>query len=573
MPADELQKLIQQDQGQHSMAWLLYFGMSGDKMINQLIPYIYPGTQPQNYEEKACEVLKDLYRSVSNKEHDRMYLVHALSESQQWSLADQLTPTIVDWASMWHVLCRLPADHSAVAQFLSHVTQPIDLLSVRGDVGSSGLQTMLTGPSEHGYKGLHVDGNVPRDLLCVLSDLIASHTGLQYLRLGGGMYQTIDQSLPFVSASNATLNHLSLTGDNITPDWLMDNTGHLVRLEALTLSTCKFTDRGQWRHVLHELQHLLHLRYLTLRYCGLDDEMVQAVAQIVITLPLTWLDLSGNDGIHDEGIQCLGCCLQNEACRLTALYVQCCCYTSEGQGQLCAGLLTYPQMKILGIDAVGLDHVSLMMQTNSGIEELYLWNKHAVSGSDGAGPDSTLALQDNRTLTYLDCSGYSLSDDILKALTSALQNNFTLHCLSLKPPYFVDTFKLSGSILAKFIDHTHLQALDLSHVEVDDAGCQHVATAVCQSKTLETVGMNNMRVFLQVLTDHYPCDGPLRALYCRRWPTEEVTSLIQRLKDRLTPSFLHVYYDVWDMPVHGGYRWCSILPHTQIRLNCDINMP
>ena len=40
MGIEELKTLVLKNKGQHDMVWLLYFGASGDKMVNTLLPII-----------------------------------------------------------------------------------------------------------------------------------------------------------------------------------------------------------------------------------------------------------------------------------------------------------------------------------------------------------------------------------------------------------------------------------------------------------------------------------------------------------------------------------------------------
>ena len=90
-----------------------------------------------------------------------MHLVNALCESQQWSVADDLTPALADGDGMWDITpsTRLtPQDCRTVSQYLSHVkSHPIDKLHINCDkLPRGGLRAAVGGEATRGYTGLQL---------------------------------------------------------------------------------------------------------------------------------------------------------------------------------------------------------------------------------------------------------------------------------------------------------------------------------------------------------------------------------------------------------------------------------
>ena len=124
--------------------------------------------------------------------------------------------------------------------------------------------------------------------------------------------------------------------------------------------------------------------------------------------------------------------------------------------------------------------------------------------------------------------------------------------------------QISSSVMITLITSTHLQLLDLAECDFDEEDWQQVASEVCLSPTLHTLGFGGCKnedaskVFLRELVDFYPTDGPLEALYSYHYATDSLTSLVETLRNKLKTKALQVYYNASLMRLHHGYKWLPI---------------
>ena len=509
-----------------------------------------------------------------------LYLINALSESQQWSLADQLKPALTDCWGRWNTRYLstrpTPADYTAITGFLAHVTSPVAVLCMTADIGVQGMEAILCGSAMPGYKGLYVHNLIDEDMQYI-NAIVDKHPSLEFLRLYGRDSLTDCLSCE----NNYTVRHLNIWNIDTDSNWIIDCVQHFPSLDTLGICMCTLESEEEWEEVIRHLLNCDKLKYLSLRDCDIRAEHVQILAELMHAGNLSWLDLSGNN-INDEGVRILAEGLGNAECRLEGLCIQQNDISPEGHGVLCASLQGYRHMTTLVLDLSQLKDPCCALQilkSYSALKELDVCVKSLSMGSAlSAALDNNATLQVlavqfedqpphaacftkttvSKTLQSLALIG-SFSDDDVQELTSMLQHS-SLHLFQL-----TSNGKISGPIIKNLIDSTCLQLLDLCKCTLDMDAWQQTAQAVCHSSTLRTVGFG-MAIFLEELVQYYPSDGHLKALYCGNIATDKLACLAQAMKDKM--QHLDIFYGVDEnfLSLTKGYRWSSIPDDRRIQI-------
>ena len=277
-----------------------------------------------------------------------LYLLNAVHESQQWGLADLLTPALGNPFGAWDTEYRspilTPADYTAMSRFLSHVKSPLQI-AVTAIGGKQCMQHLTCDSSMHGYNGLSVATGDEGNYITSIEEIVNSHTSLQYLAL-----EAFDEIKIKLSKVNHTLQHLEFdskccASPDMDVSWIPEYSVHFTSLNSLTL---KQYSLNPW-----VLRGLPNLQYLRLIGCVYTEEQMQAVADLIVTLPLLLLMIQeGDEGtpvICKNAAMILAPVLKTEKCRLEALYLGLQDFYSEGMHAICYYLQENKQLKVLAL--------------------------------------------------------------------------------------------------------------------------------------------------------------------------------------------------------------------------------
>ena len=181
-PVEEVQKLAFENEGSHDNTLHMYLGACGDKMVRRYLCLIYPGTDCQQYVDKARKVLQVVWSSGRRwvPEGDR-YALSALFESQQWDMSPELVPSMGDHRRVWEPPFLIsPIENIALDNYLMNTPGPLACL--KSNCWPWSIHTSVDSLCITGYTGLDLTLDTD-DEMKALNDLISHHPTLTSLRL------------------------------------------------------------------------------------------------------------------------------------------------------------------------------------------------------------------------------------------------------------------------------------------------------------------------------------------------------------------------------------------------------
>ncbi|XP_074073496.1 NACHT, LRR and PYD domains-containing protein 3-like isoform X2 [Macrotis lagotis] len=257
-----------------------------------------------------------------------------------------------------------------------------------------------------------------------------------------------------------------------------------------------------------------NLQKLKLSQCHLTAACCQTLSTCIKNQSLTHLDVSGNI-LHDYGMQLLCEALRHPSCNLHKLFLSLCNLTDVCCQDLSSALKNNRSLIHLDLGCNNLSNngVKLLCEAlenqDCNLQSLELWNCHLSADCCHA---LSSVLKKNQNLTHLNLGANSLQNSGVKVLCEALRNQ-----------------------------NCKLQELKLSKCLITAAGCRDLSSALKSSQSLihlnltgNGLGDEGVKLLFETLKNQ---DNKLQKLTLDKWKLSADT---QKIQDELRQSKPHL---------------------------------